>query len=101
MMGIYLLPAPSLSLCCSTLGAPTTGLPLPLGGVGPLPESLPHLPSGQRPGRRPPHQTGGPLQLQALAQHRASLPLPDAQLGGQLPPLPGPPPGPEAAVTGR
>lgn len=68
------------SLHCSVLRAPTAGLPLPLGGVGPLPESLALLPRGQQPGRRPP---------------------PDAQLRRQLPPLPEPSPGPEAAVIGR
>lgn len=100
-MKVDSLPAPPLSLCCSDLRAPITGLPLPLGGVGPLPESLTHLPSGQRPGRRPPHQAGGPLELEALAQQVANLPPLDAQLDGRLPPLPGPLPGPEAAATGR
>lgn len=95
----HLLTARPLSLHCSVLRALTAGLPLPLEGTGPLPESLTLLPRGRQPGRRPPHQ--GSLQLEALAKPSASLPPPDAQLHGQPPPLPGPSPGPEAAIIGR
>lgn len=93
--------SPPMSLCCRGLGAPSTGLSLPPGGVRPHPEGVPHLPRGQQPGRRPPHQAGDPLELEVLAQHGTTLPSPDVQLGGQLPQLPGPTTGPGAAVTSR
>lgn len=81
--------------------SPNHRAPPPPRGVGPLPESLPHLPRDQQPGRHPPHQARGPLELEVLAQHGTCLPLPMPSLAGIFPPPPRPLAGPEEAVTGR